>query len=222
MGFEHTAGQQHSDTFLRNLALSAAASYGNTTIIKQAKKMFADRTTKQIPADVRSVVYAIVASYGTDKEWKVFMKLYSTETLHEEKDRYARALTSFRDKTLLAKTLMFALSKDVRTQDAPFIIGQVWQNSQGRDLTWKFVQHNWQTILSRYGEGGHFLSRLLSPLGSHTKTKDATDAKKFFATHAAPGADRTLEQSYERIYSNAAWLKADKASIKKWLGKTVR
>lgn len=220
MGFEKHDHEHHSDTFLRNIALSAAASYGDKTVIKQAKVLFANREKNPIRADIRTVVYRIVASYGTTKEWATFKKLYTTEVLHEEKDRYGAALTSFRDKTLLARTLVFALSKDVRTQDAPFLIGQVWQSIHGRELTWQFVRHNWPTILKRYGEGGHFLSRLLSPLGSHINTKDVTDAKKFFAKNSAPGSDRTLQQAYERIYSNAAWIKADKAAIKKWLNNT--
>ena len=43
--------------------------------------------------------------------------------------------------------------------------------------------------------------------------------KKFFLKNEAPGAERTLEQSYEKITSNAAWLKDDKKLIKNWLEK---
>ena len=219
MTFEKKKGEPHSYTFLRNLALSHAASYGDISVIKQVQKLFKNRKKDSIPADIRTVIYSIVASNGGEKEYVIFKNLYLAEKLHEEKDRYAQALTSFRDKTLLAKTLIFTFSSDVRDQDAPFMIGQVWQNLYGRDLTWQFVKHHWPTMITRYGEGGHFLGRILAALGNHIKTKDALDAKKFFTKNAAPGADRTLEQAYERIYSNAAWLKDDKVSIKKWLQK---
>lgn len=217
MTFENKKGENHSDTFLRNLALSHAAAYGDTKVVQIAQKLFANKDKNQIRADIRTVVYTIVAQNGGSKEYEQFKKLFLQEELHEEKDRYGRALTAFRDKTLLAKTLMFTISKDVRMQDAPFLIGAIWQNTQGRDLTWQFIKHNWELILKNYG--GHFLSRLLTPLGNHTKIKDAVDAKKFFKRNGAPGADRTLEQVYERIYSNAAWLRDDKSSIKKWLEK---
>lgn len=218
MTFDKNKGEHHSDTFLRSLALSHAANYGDEKIIKKAKSLFANRNKNPIHSDIRTAVYNIVALNGSEKEWNVFKKLYVNEQLHEEKERYGRALTSFRDKTLLAKTLMFILSKDVRNQDAPHMLASVWINTKGRDLAWLFIKHNWKTILERYGQGG-FISRLLSPLGSHIKTKDATDAKKFFKKNPAPGADRTLEQAYERIYSNAEWLKDDKVAIKKWLEK---
>lgn len=219
MGFEKKRGEDSSHTFLRNLALSHAALYGDETIIKRAKEIFANLKKTSIAANIRSVVYGIVAREGGVKEWLMFQKMYENANLDEERDRIGRALASFKEKTLLARTLTYALSKSVRDQDAPFMIGTVWQNIHGRDLTWKFVKHNWKTILKRYGEGGHFLGRILAPLGGHIKTKDVQDAKKFFKKNNAPGTTRTLEQAYEKIYSNAAWLKADKVGIKKWLEK---
>jgi len=211
--------EEHSKTFLRNLALSMAAHYGDTKVIKLAQKLFKDRNTNSIHADIRGIVYGIVAANGGEKEWKLFEKLYIEEKLHEEKDRFARALGAFTDEKLLTKTLEFTLSSHIRNQDAPFIISSVWGNIHGKDLTWKFVKNNWKEISNRWGLGGHFLSRLLTPLGGHTSLKDLKDIQKFFFQNKAHGADRTLEQSYERIASNAAWIKDDKKLITNWLNK---
>jgi len=219
MGWNHKNGEGHSETFLRNLAIAHAARYGNKKIIIEAKKLFKNKDKSPIAADIRGVVYSIVAANGGIKEWNLFEKLYNKEEFHEEKDRYARALTSFKDKTLLLKTLNFALSGKVRNQDVPQLITGVWQNSEGRDITWKFIKSNWKIIMKNFGEGGHFLSRIISPLGSHIKSKDLVDAKKFFMKNNAPGANRELEQAYEKIESNVAWLKDDKKSIKNWLSK---
>ncbi len=219
MGWEKQKGEHHSHTFLRNLALGNAGSYGDKNIIKHAQKLFVGRIKNPLPADIRGVVYGIVASNGGDKEYALFQKLYNAEKMHEEKNRYAMALASFRNKKLLAKTLAFAMSKNVRGQDGPSLIGAVWGNSYGRDITWVFIKRNWKELVKRYGEGGHFLGRLLAPMGVHTKTKSGDDIKKFFKKNVAPGAERTIEQGLERIYSNASWLAADKAKIKTWLKK---
>ena len=219
MGWENKKGEEHSQTFLRSLVLSMSAHYGNQKIIKEAQKLFKNKAKMPIRADIRGVVYSIVALNGGEKEWKLFEKLYKNETFHEEKDRYARALASFKDKNLLLKTLNFAISGVAKDQDAPFIIVPVWQNIHGRDVTWKFVKNNWKVIVKKFGEGGHFLSRVLSPLGTHIKEKDLKDIKKFFTKNVAPGSARTLEQSYERIESNIAWLKDDKKDIENWLNK---
>jgi hypothetical protein len=218
IGFEVKENEKHSTPFLRNLAIANAAAYGDKKIIKEASEIFDNRKKKPIRADIRSTIYGIVAANGGENRRGEFLKLYKNESFHEEKDRIGHALTRFKDKKILEKTLEFALSKEVRDQDSPFMIAQVWQNINGRGVAWKFVKKNWKQILKRYGEGG-FISRLLSPLEGHKTKEDLIDIKKFFTKNIAPGADRTLEQAYERINSNIAWLKADKNSIKNWLEK---
>ncbi len=219
MGFEKKVGEKHSDTFLRNLAISQSILYGNTKVINKLKKIFKKRNINAIDVNIRSVTYKAVASTGKQKDWKLFENLYKKELLHEEKDRLGYALTAFSDKKLLDKTLSFIMSDHVRDQDAPFLLSATWQNKEGRELTWIFIRKNWNTLLKNYGDGGHFLSGILSPLGNHTKPRDLKDAQKFFEKNAAPGAERALEQIYEKIASNAAWIKDDKKIIKTWLEK---
>jgi aminopeptidase N len=219
LGWEKREDEKHSDVFLRNLVLSNAGLYGDAKVIKQAQKLF---KAGGIRADLRSVVYSIVAANGGEKEWKNFSKLYKTEKMHEEKNRYGNAMTMFKDKDLLSKTLEFALSSDVRVQDAPSIIISTWSNTMGRDITWSFVKNNWKTIVARYGDGGHFLSRMLPPIGTHTNAKDLKNIKDFFAKNKAPGADRTIEQGLEKINSNIAWIKDDQKDLKKWLEKNYK
>lgn len=217
--WNHIKGESHSDIFLRNLALTHASSYGDKKITNEALKLFKNRSKFPIRADIRGLIYSIVARNGNIKEWDLFVKLYKKEEFHEEKDRLARAIASFNDKGLILKTLNFAFSKDVRNQDAPFIIVQVWQRTAGRNITWNFVKDNWGKILEHWGLGGHFLSRIIGPLGNHITLKDLKDAKKFFSKNVAPGAERTLEQSFEKIESNTVWIKDDKKDIENWLNK---
>ncbi len=219
VGFEKKQNEKHSDTFLRSLVISQSGFYGNKKVINTAQKIFRERDKKPIHADIRSAIFRIIALNGREKEWKIFENLYINEKLHEEKDRYGYALSSFKDTTLLKKSLSFIISNKVREQDAPHLVASVWQNNYGKDLAWQFVKDNWNIILKKYGEGGHFLSRLLSPLGGHILLKDIKDAKKFFMKNSAPGAERTLKQAYEKIESNALWIRDDKKVIKNWLEK---
>ncbi len=217
MGFEKKKTEKHSDIFLRSLAISQAGFYGDKIIINQAKKIFSNQKNKLIPADIRNAIYKMTARNGKEKEWKIFENLYKDESLHEEKDRIGNALTSFQNKKLIEKTLKFIMSGKVKDQDVPFLLSSTWQNPEGRELTWNFVKNNWAILLKKYGEGGHFLSRLLSPLGSHSSLKDLKDIQKFFAKNPAPGSERSLLQSYEKIESNSAWIRDDKKIIKNWL-----
>lgn len=219
VGFEKKQNEDSSHTLLRILILSQNAFYGNQKIIKEAKIIFENRSTKPIDPDIRSLVYGIVAKNGGIKEWKILREMYNSQTLNEEKERVSRALTQFNDIKLLEKTLSFAISKEVKDQDAPFLIAATWNNKVGLDLTWQFIKNNWDMILNKYGGNGLLISKFMYLLGNHTTIKDLKDAKSFFNKNVAPGAERTLEQAYERIESNAAWIKDDKKSIQNWLSK---
>lgn len=219
MGFEKKKGEKHEEIFLRNLAISQSAFYGDKKVIKEIQKIFTNRVVKQIDADIRGLIYNTVAANGKISDWKLFEKLFEKETMHEEKDRYAVALTSFKNIDLLKKSLSFIMSSKIREQDTPHLLSAIWMNEKGQDLVFEFIMKNWGIILKKYGEGGHFLSKLVEPLGEHKSLKDLKDAKKFFSKNVAPGAERTLKQAYEKIASNVAWLHDDKKDIENWLNK---
>ena len=218
-GFEKKYQEESSHTLLRILAISQAGFYGDKKIIKEAKKIFSNKILKPIDPDMRSIIYNIVAQNGGIKEWKIFKELYKKETLNEEKERLSRALTQFTDIKILEKTIEFVNSKEIKDQDAPFLIAAIWNNKYGQNLTWNFIKKNWGNILKKYGGNGLLLSKVMFILGNHTTQKDLRDAKKFFSKNIAPGADRTLKQAYEKIASNVAWLHDDKKDIENWLNK---
>ena len=61
----------------------------------------------------------------------------------------------------LSATLEFALSGDVRAQDAVGLVGAVAGNPLGRALAWAFVKANWSVFSARYGAGGFAISGLV-------------------------------------------------------------
>lgn len=219
INFDKKADEKSEDTLLRSLIISITAFAENKDVINKAKQIFEDRKIESIDPDIKSVIYAIIASNGGPKEWQEFRKMYKEDKLEEEKERIAKAMASFKDEKLVKKTLEFAISKEVRDNFAPYLIAAVWRNKTNQKVVWGFMKENWSLILKRYGENGLLLSKLLYLLGNHTKIEDLKDAKKFFSKQIAPGAERTLLQAYERIESNAAWLKDDKKDIESWLNK---
>jgi len=72
-------------------------------------------------------------------------------------------------------------------------------------------------MVSRYGQGGLSLSRVVQAISGSAEEKHLRDFKKFFATHEAPGARRAIEQVLERLKGNILWLKRDEKSIKEFL-----
>ncbi|MFZ1019884.1 MAG: M1 family metallopeptidase [Minisyncoccia bacterium] len=211
-------GENHADTLLRSLAIFRAGLAGDKKIINEAEKKFSlAQKNKDIPPDIRGAVYAIVGSRGGIKEYNIFIKKYKTETLHEEKNRIGNALGNFRDPKILQSVCVFAMSENVRPQDTIGILSSVGANPNGRDIWWNFITKNWQTLVSRYGEGGLTLSKVVKAISGSAEERHLKSFKKFFKTHEAPGAKRAIEQVLERLESNVAWLKRDGKKIEKFL-----
>ncbi len=214
LGWEKKKDEMHADPLLRSLALSRAGRAGDKKVINEAKKKFIlMQKGKNINPDIRGAIYSIIAISGNMKEYKTLTEKYKKENLHEEKNRIGNALGDFTNPKILELACEFAMSKNVRIQDTVGIISSVGANPAGRDVWWSFVKRNWQTLVSRYGDGGHTLARLIKAIGASAEEKHLSSFKKFFATHEAPGASRAIEQVLERLEGNIAWLKRDRKII---------
>jgi puromycin-sensitive aminopeptidase len=217
MGWDKKEGEPYNDALLRSLALSMMGESGDKKTISEAKKKFSQLNKGiHLDPDIRGVVYRLSAASGKVKEFKNLVERYKGEHLHEEKNRIGGALGSFSDPKILKMVCEFAMCKEVRSQDAIGILYGVGINPNGRDVWWSFVQKNWKTMVSRYGEGGLSLGRAITALSPSAEEKHLRSFRKFFTTHTAPGGKRAIEQTIERLEGNIAWLKRDKQKIAKF------
>ena len=214
----NTKPKDHSQALLKVLVLGNLGRYGDEKTIVRAQKLFDSikGAPGLIPADLRGIVYEIVARYGGNAEYAKLLKMYKTTSLQEEKNRIGWALGFFRQESLLQKTLDLALSNHVRRQDSVRMISAVSVNPHGSDLAWTFIKSNWKVFLERY-EGSREISYLLEPLGSSASLNRAKDIESFLRKNPAPGTERTVQQVLEHIRSNAAWLARDKEKLAAFL-----
>ncbi len=218
LGWEKKQGEAHTDALLRSLAISRAGRSGDQKVIDEAKKKFTSlQTGGHVNPDLRGAIYSIIAKHGGQKEYDTFIKKYKAETLHEEKNRIGSALGDFCDDKLLKLTCEFSFSEHVRKQDTIGILSSVGANPLGRDIWLDFVQKKWVQLVARYGDGGHTLARLVKAISSSAEEKHLKSFKKFFTTHDAPGAKRSIQQVLERLEGNVAWLKRDGRKIERFL-----
>ncbi|MFN4181139.1 MAG: ERAP1-like C-terminal domain-containing protein, partial [Candidatus Paceibacteria bacterium] len=210
----------HTTSLLRSHVISKLGHAGDKSMVIEARKKFAlIEKGEKVDPDLHGVIYNLFAHYGGEKEYKKLLTLYKKETLHEEKNRIGYALANFNQKELLCKTVHFAFSKDVRPQDTVGILTSLAGNTSGRDIWITAIKTNWDMIISRYGDGGYTLGRLLGGLSLSPHKKHLDFYKKFFKNHPAPGAARSIEQTKERIESNILWAKRDAKYLDKFLSK---
>jgi len=126
------------------------------------------------------------------------------------------ALPHFSDPALLRRTLDYAISPDVRSQDALGLISSVMGNPAGEKLAWDFVLSHWDAVQKA---GGVFASaEVVGATDSFCDAHMRDQVVDFFAAHRIEAAERTYRQSIERI-NNCVDLKSQQEpQLASWLG----
>jgi aminopeptidase N/puromycin-sensitive aminopeptidase len=125
-------------------------------------------------------------------------------------------LARFDDPQLLRRTLDYAVSPDVRSQDALGLIARVMNNPAGEKLAWDFVRQHWPAIEK---SGGPFASaEVIGATDSFCSANMRDEVAAFYSVHRIEAAERTYRQSIERI-NNCIDLKSQQEpQLASWLG----
>jgi aminopeptidase N len=133
----------------------------------------------------------------------------------EQYYRVFNALASFRLLALADRTLAFALSPEVRTQDAPSLLAQLL-NSGAQDQAWAALSSQWGTVVERLGDF-QAVPYVVTALGGFCSPEKGAEIRAFFAAHPVPAAARGLAQALERIDACVALDQRQSAPFTAWL-----
>jgi aminopeptidase N len=142
-------------------------------------------------------VFGLAAINGDSALYDQMMSHVKQNQAPEQYYRYFYNLARFTDTRLLQRTLDYALSPAVRSQDSLGLIASVMDTPAGEKLGWNFLRSHWdqiQKIMGGYNTGG-----LVSTTGSFCDAGMRDQVKEFFAAHPVPAAERSLRQAQEKI-----------------------
>ncbi|CAM1326985.1 NPEPPS (predicted) [Pycnogonum litorale] len=148
------------------------------------------------------------------------LELYRKSDLQEEKNRIGGSLGSVNDEKLIGRVLDFSVSKEVRTQDCPFILLSASVNSvKSREKAWNFFKDNKDEIRQKFSSG-HLIGLLVKYLTENFAMDDKhSEVKDFFEKNPFPSTERSVAQALESISINKQWLERDREQIKLWLSR---
>ncbi len=230
LGWTPRAGETELVGQLRGTLISSLGTLGEDELTRaHAKVLHAayleDRAA--VARDVAPAVIAIVADAGGVDEYELFVRRYSDAPTPQEEQRYLFALASFRDRDLVGRTLELALpppgaegaagaagQAQVRTQNAPYLIGSLLQNLVGGDVAWTFVKEHWDEIMERFPDNAHV--RMLAGITALSTPELADDVAQFFTTHTVKEGAKTLEQHLERLRINRAFREREAGNIARY------
>jgi puromycin-sensitive aminopeptidase len=218
-GWDPKANESHLDSLLRVLLIADLAFFKDKDTIHEGQQRFAKFLKDQsaVVADLRGTLYSIAIRNGGKAEYEQVLEIFRKSDLNEEKNRCLKSLGTATDVELLKRTLDFALSSEVRSQDVFYVLNTVATNPLSVRLTWEWFKQNFEDIKKRY-EGGFIIGRIVKiSISGFVKEKDAAEVEEFFKQHPLPNAQRSISQGLETLRLNAKWLERDRENIKKWL-----
>ena len=218
LGWDEKADESHMDALLRSTVLNHIGGNDDEDTLREAATRFAayQGDPSSVSPDIRGMVFRLAAKRGGRAEYDSMWQLRAETPLQEEKVRFLYGLTSFEDKALIEETLNRSLGDEVRVHETVSVIALAAANTQGRDLAWQFLKDNWAELDRRYGEGGFAIMRLVGIASAFTTLEMRDDVERFFTDNPAPGGERTVRQSLERIRLNAAWLDRNRNELSNW------
>ncbi len=171
-----------------------------------------------VPPTLVAPVLQVAAAGGDAALYDRYLaKVRAAANTPDEYYRFFNALDAFPDPALAQRTLAFALSDEVRSQDAPSLLGQLLAGRHG-DAAWAFVQTKWEAIVTKVGvfQG---IPNIVGALGSFCSPARSAEIEAFFKVHAVPAAARSLRQALERIDSCTAVDVRQSPAFAGWLAK---
>ncbi|MGI0046026.1 MAG: M1 family metallopeptidase [Nitrosotalea sp.] len=211
IGWDSVKGEKPTYALLRSGLISSLAKLDDKDILEEAKSRFAGLLKSgSLNPDLRNAIYSTVAWNGDSSTYRQLVNLYRKASTQEEKIRFLGSLSNFKEGRLLAKTLAFTLSKEVRTQNLFMPVARMVANPYGKELVWPWIRKNWKGLVKRFGVGNPLLNRIIGSVSVMADMKHEKEVRSFFARHHVPGTEMKLAQSLERIRIHSKFLENTK------------
>ena len=209
-------GESHAASLLRGPVVSLLGRVGDPDVAPRCSELYEGLRTRidgdggrpVADAEARpdliepactAVAWTRGSRRSSDLTYRSLVALHNAADTTEQKMRFLGAMCGFQRPDLLARTLRFALSGSVRSQNFFLPVVRVAENPYGRGVLWPWVRDNWTRISRKVGHGNPLLGRVISSLANVCDASDIPAVRRFFADNPVPGTERTLLQTVERI-----------------------
>ena len=200
LGWDPKPGESDLMKQLRGELLGALGKLGNDRNTQQqaAERYRRYRTDPMtIDANVVPALVSILAYTGDEVRYEEFSERYRTATTPQEERRYLFSLAAFSHAPLLDRTLARTINGEIRTQDAPFIVGGLLTNVYGCERAWEFVKANWDQMDQLFPKQG--LRRMCGGIVGLATPELEQDVQRFFHSRKIDLGGKTLDQYLEQL-----------------------
>ena len=197
-------GEPELTAKVRGLLLGLVAVAGGDPDAQATARRYYDAwaaDSSSVDADLAAAATAVVAATGDADDYERMLDQYRTGATPQVQLRHLHSLAEFDDADLMERTLALAMTDEVKTQNAPFVLRASIANLHHGRAAWDFVRRNWSDINERFPR--NTISRMIDTVKLHDRPADLAQAQAFFSEHPIEQAAKQLEQMLERQQVNA-------------------
>jgi len=190
---------------LRGLLLGLMAVHADDQAAQERARTY-DRSWSADPNSVdpelAAVSTMVIAATGDADDYDRILDRALHGATPQVQIRHLNALAEFPDGDLLRRTCELAVSDDVKTQNAPFLLRAAIANRDHGPIAWEFVRRNWTLLNERFPRST--IVRMVESVRLLDRSDQVAESRAFFAERPIEQAQKTLDQILERQRTNAA------------------
>jgi aminopeptidase N/puromycin-sensitive aminopeptidase len=163
---------------------------------------------------------SITARNGGEALFDKLQNVAETSSNPEFQEGALRMLAEFENQALEQRSLDYAISGKVRSQDAAIQLAYGLQIDANRDLAWSFTKAHWDKVSALLTpEMG---SILVNSAGSFCSASARDDVQSFFTAHPVPAAETSLAHAVERINGCIEMRRLQEPGLRQWLAERAK
>ena len=171
--------------------------------------------------DLRPSVFAVVGRYTDEKTWSKLHELGLKTASIEEKQNYYSALAESIDAKLVKKTLPIALTDELPTSRAIFLVPAVARDSGHPEIAWEFAAANMKALLAKTDAAG--ANRYAPSLFTFfSDTLRANELKSYAKANLPADSAPEVAKAVDEIQFRAEFKKRLAPQLKAWIDRKNR
>ena len=174
-----------------------------------------------IPPDLRPDILGVVGRYADSQTWEKLHKLGLKTTSTEEKQYYYEALARAIDPRLVSRTLPIALTDELSTSRAAFLLPFVARYGEHPDLVWEYAREHMKELLAKQDAYGinSFAAGLFT---FFSEPKDAETLEKYARANLPEAAGKSVAKAVDEIGFRAEFKQRLVPQLDAWMEQGVR
>src|SRR6476661_3400496 len=222
LGWEPKPNEPPNAGRLRASLIGALGYLNDPEIIAGCRERFQKYLAhpESLPPDLRAPVLAVVGRYADEKTWDKLHELGLKTTSIEDQQNYYEALACASNPKLVKKTLAIALTDELPTSRAIFLVSRVARDSGHPDIAWEFAKANMKALLAKVDAAGanRYAPSLFTFFSDSSR---AHELKNYAAKSLAPASASEVAKVVDEIQFRAEFKDRLALQLNAWIDRKL-